>query len=125
MDTSLDISIIIDLSLSFIKLRAEEVYWSVIKSFATDIFIANSLFGMQASIFLWQVWFSYVGKDPAIKSDDFLEKFQTAFDPPPSFLENYIAIFFIMDMVAFMQGGIGQVVSVNISWYQLISVDNS
>ena len=57
-----------------------------------------------------------LGKDPATKSDEFLEKFQTAFDPsPPSFLENYIAIFFIMDMVAFMQGGIGQIVSVNIS----------
>ena len=28
-----------------------------------------------------------VGKDPATKSDEFLEKFQTAFDPPPSFLE--------------------------------------
>ena len=31
------------------------------------------------------------GKDPATKSDEFLEKFQTAFDPPPSFLENYVA----------------------------------
>ena len=26
--------------------------------------------------------------------DEFLEKFQTSFDPPPSFLENYDAIFF-------------------------------
>ena len=33
------------------------------------------------------------GEDPATKSDEFLEKFQTAFDPPPSFLEDYIAIF--------------------------------
>ena len=56
-----------------------------------------------------------LGKDPATKSDEFLEKFQTAFDPPPSFLENYVANFLIMDMVAFMQGGIGQIVSVNIS----------
>ena len=32
-------------------------------------------------------------KDPATISDEFLEKFQTAFDPPPSFLENFIAIF--------------------------------
>ena len=24
-----------------------------------------------------------LGKDPATKSDEFLEKFQTAFDPPP------------------------------------------
>ena len=31
--------------------------------------------------------------------------FQTAFDPPPSFSEDYVAIFFIMDMVAYMQGG--------------------
>ena len=56
-----------------------------------------------------------LGKDPATKADEFLEKFQMAFDPPPSFLENYIANLFIMDMVAFMQGGIGQTVSVNIS----------
>ena len=55
------------------------------------------------------------GTGHATKSDEFLEKFQTAFDPIPSFLENNIAIFFIMDMVAFMQGGIGQIVSVNIS----------
>ena len=34
-----------------------------------------------------------LGKDPATKSDEFLEKLQTAFDPPPSFLENYVAIF--------------------------------
>jgi len=59
-----------------------------------------------------------LGKDPASKSDEFLEKFQTALDSPPSILENYVAISFIMDVVAFMQGGIGQIVSVNISWYQ-------
>ena len=35
-----------------------------------------------------------LGKDPATKSDEFLEKFQTAFDPPPPrFLENYVAKF--------------------------------
>ena len=28
------------------------------------------------------------GKGPASKSDEFLEKFRTAFDPPPSFLES-------------------------------------
>ena len=55
-----------------------------------------------------------LGKDPTTKSDEFLEKFQTAYDPP-SFLENYVADFFIMDMLAFMQGGIGQIVSVDIS----------
>ena len=37
------------------------------------------------------------GKSGATKLDEFSEKFQTAFDPLPSFLENYIAIFFIMD----------------------------
>ena len=30
----------------------------------------------------------------ATKTDEFLEKFQTAFDPPPSLLENYIANFY-------------------------------
>ena len=36
---------------------------------------------------------SGLGKDPVAKSDDFLEKFQTAFDPPPSFLEIMLQIF--------------------------------
>ena len=31
----------------------------------------------------------HLGKGPATKLDEFLEKFQTAF-APPSFLENYI-----------------------------------
>ena len=57
---------------------------------------------------------SSLGKDPATKSDEFLEKFQTAFDPP-SFLESYNATFIITNMLAFMQGGIGQIVLVNIS----------
>ena len=35
-----------------------------------------------------------LGKGQATKSDDFLEKFQMAYDPPPpSFLENYVANF--------------------------------
>ena len=51
------------------------------------------------------------GKGLATKLDEFLEKFQKAFDPLPSFLEIYVAIF-IMDMVAFRQEGIGQIVSV-------------
>ena len=55
-----------------------------------------------------------LGKGDATKSDDFLEKFQTAFDPPLIFGKLYCK-FFIMDMVTFMQGGIGQIVSVNIS----------
>ena len=33
------------------------------------------------------------GKDGATKLDEFLEKFQAAFDPPPSFSKNYVAIF--------------------------------
>ena len=37
-----------------------------------------------------------LGKDGATKSDEFSEKFQTAFDPP-SFSENYVAIFFMME----------------------------
>ena len=60
-----------------------------------------------------------LGKDPATKSDEFSEKFQTAFDPPsPLIFGKLYCIFFIMDMVAFMEGGIGQIVSVNISSYQ-------
>ena len=35
-----------------------------------------------------------LGKGPANKSDEFLEKFQAAFDPPPSFSENHVANFF-------------------------------
>ena len=55
------------------------------------------------------------GKDPATKSGDFLEQFQTAFGPPPLIFGKLFCNFFVMDMVAFMQGGIGQIVSVNIS----------
>ena len=36
---------------------------------------------------------SDLGKGPATKSVEFLEKIQTAYDPAPSFLENYKAIF--------------------------------
>ena len=34
-----------------------------------------------------------LGKHPHSKTDEFSEKFQTAFDPPPSFSENHIADF--------------------------------
>ena len=54
-------------------------------------------------------------------SDEFPEKFQTASDPHPHFWKIMLQIF-MMDMVTFMQGGVGQIVSVNISIYQLISV---
>ena len=46
------------------------------------------------STFIFSPRMARLGKDPATKSDEFLEKFQTAFDIPPSFLENYIAIFY-------------------------------
>ena len=46
---------------------------------------------------------------------NFFEKFQTAFDPRPLIFGKLYCNFFAMDMVAFMQGGIGQVVSVYIS----------
>ena len=42
-----------------------------------------------------------LGKGPATKSDGFSEKFQTALGSPPSFSENYIANFFMTDMVAY------------------------
>ena len=38
------------------------------------------------------------------KTDEFWEKFQMAFDPPPHF-RKIILQFFMIDMVAFMQGG--------------------
>ena len=34
-----------------------------------------------------------LGKPPPTKTDEFSEKFQTAFDPPPLFLENHVADF--------------------------------
>ena len=36
----------------------------------------------------------YLGTPSPSKIDGFSEKFQTAFDPPPSFLKNYVAKFF-------------------------------
>ena len=62
------------------------------------------------SLFVWAKWKETIitglvlGKDPATKSDDFLEKFQTAFDPPLIFGKLYCK-FFVMDMIAYMQGG--------------------
>ena len=69
-------------------------------------YISNALFDVEI--------LKVLGKDLATKSDDFLEKFQTALDPPPLIFGLYCK-FFIMDMVTFMQGGKGQIVSVNIS----------
>ena len=45
------------------------------------------------------------GKGGNTKSDEFLEKFQTAFDPPHLIFGKLCCKFFIMDMVAYMQGG--------------------
>ena len=45
-----------------------------------------------------------LGKDPATKSDEFLEKFQTTFDPPLIF-EKLCCKFFLMDIFAYVQGG--------------------
>ena len=48
-------------------------------------YISNALFDLEI--------LKVLEKDLATKSDDFLEKFQKAFDAPPSFLENYVANF--------------------------------
>ena len=48
---------------------------------------------------------SAVEKGPATKSDKILEKVQTAFDPPLIFGKFYCR-FFMIDMVAYMRGGI-------------------
>ena len=40
----------------------------------------------------------------AVPNRMIFDKFQTVFDPPPSFSENYVAII-IMDMVEYTQGG--------------------
>ena len=46
-------------------------------------------------IFGFFLWSNILGEQHVSKSDEFSEKFQTAFDPPPpSFSENHIAIFF-------------------------------
>ena len=38
-------------------------------------------------------WLTHLGTDGHTKTDETSEKFQTAFDPPPSFLENHVADF--------------------------------
>ena len=50
--------------------------------------------------------------DGGAKSDEFSEEFRTT---PPLIFGKLCCNFFIMDMVALMQGGIGQIVSVDIS----------
>ena len=49
-----------------------------------------------------------LGKGGYAKSDEFSEKFQTAFDPPHTHTPHFRRImlqFFMIDMVAYMQGG--------------------
>ena len=46
-----------------------------------------------------------LGNGGATKLDEFSEKFQTAFDPPPLIFGKLYCKFFIMDMVAYLQGG--------------------
>ena len=48
--------------------------------------------------------FTLLRKDPVTKSDDFLEKFQNAFEPPLIF-GRLCCNFFVMDMVEYMQVG--------------------
>ena len=46
--------------------------------------------------------FGGFGTVDSTKTDEFSEKFQNAFDPPPSFSENYIAFFLkVLIKVAF------------------------
>ena len=45
-----------------------------------------------------------LGKGGATKSDEFSEKIQTAFDPPPHF-RKIMLNFFMTDLVAHMRGG--------------------
>ena len=51
-----------------------------------------SYFGNRSKVTLACITQPQLGMGPANKLDEFLEKIQTAFDPP-SFSENYIAIF--------------------------------
>ena len=61
------------------------------------------------------VYFPLIGTGGGTKTDDFLEKFQTAFDPPPLIFGKLYCKFFIMDMVAFTHGSIGKILSVDIT----------
>ena len=45
----------------------------------------------------YHIYHSSLGTGDVTKTDEFSETFQTAFDPPPSFSENYVTIFFLMD----------------------------
>ena len=49
------------------------------------------------------IYYIHKGKDPATKSDEFFEQFQTAFDPPPLIFGKLYCKFFITTMVAFRE----------------------
>ena len=69
-------------------------------SFMICIFpLTLTLTGCQIPIYL------ELGNGPATKPDEFSEKFQSTFDPPPLIFGKLCCKFFIMDMVAYMQGG--------------------
>ena len=53
----------------------------------------TTLIDNQSTIITNSWWWLRLGTDGDTKTDEFSEKFQTAFDPPPSFLENHIADF--------------------------------
>ena len=57
------------------------------------------------------------GKGGNTKSDEFLEKFQTAFDLPPLIFGKSYCNFFVMDMVVYMQGGMMA------RWYEMHACD--
>ena len=59
------------------------------------VWMSKILFGLRKTRSTLLLQGASLGKGPATKWDEFLGKFQTAFDSPlPSFLENYIAIFY-------------------------------
>ena len=59
--------------------------------------------------------YNLYGKDPATKLDEFFEKFQTAFDPPPPHFWKITLQFFYNEYGCIYQGGIGHIVLVNIN----------
>ena len=57
----------------------------------------------------WFFWaLPFVGKGKYTKSDEFLEKFQTAFDHPPLIFGKLYCKLFMTDVVAYMEGDMTQ-----------------
>ena len=59
----------------------------------SKIWPGKSLLGPKLSQLMHLLSFVSLGTGHVTKSDEFSEKFQTAFDTPPSFSESYIALF--------------------------------